>query len=103
MRLLRPPYVTVWILVLAAVVVCDASAQPQGTQEKSSGSAVPRPTAPLRPRATPLSATECRNLGCTLVEDNTCPVVVSPYGHPFRLRCVCTGGGSLCIDESRAK
>ena len=46
-----------------------------------------------------LSISECEKLGCTIVKDKTCPSFVNWVGAKLKRRCVCPGGGNLCIDR----
>jgi hypothetical protein len=45
-----------------------------------------------------LTANECRNLGCSLREDRSCPNIVHDY-HTRNWACQCAGGSS-CINQS---
>jgi hypothetical protein len=86
-------------LVLFAISqVGSAAAQ----QQRPSGPAKPPTTRPGG-AAAPLTATDCRDLGCTIVEDKTCAAVISSRGRKFQVRCVCQGGGNACIDEVSAQ
>ena len=48
-----------------------------------------------------LTPNECTRLGCTLVNDRTCPGI--GFAKLTKWRCVCQGGGSLCIDKLNPK
>jgi hypothetical protein len=49
--------------------------------------------------ATPLSYTECKKLGCTAVNDDTCAYDDAQL---FKKRCICQGtSGGVCIDVAK--
>jgi hypothetical protein len=48
--------------------------------------------------ATPLTYTECKNLGCTGVKDDTC-AATGDIG--VKVRCVCPGGGGVCLNSAQ--
>ena len=105
---------------LAGVIAITPSAFAQTEQMKPAnptagpvqgGTMVPPATTPkpMRPNpvlvrppggktATPLSYTECKNLGCTGVKDDTC-AATNDIG--VKVRCVCPGGGGVCLNSAQ--